>query len=262
MILTAERARANKIDSILIFLLSSTDSTELHKSFEFDSNGQLSSITNYYNKEPSSKTSYIRESGKIVREEFIYLVDGGQEADFGKKVTDYHYNQKGLLIKTQERGIREEILPQNETHNTVYEYDSFDRLQYKKFHMYWGPQGPNMRSVNETKYTYSSDRTFNEITNFNSESSLTAKHILTPEGLPYKITYPGAEELFNYSNKGSLVSYQLTNTSTFADECPENSNYKDILEYDEHGFITTISHQYSDKECLLMLQYKKASNNR
>ena len=262
LILSVEQARINKVDSILIFLVNSPGSTQLHKSFELDPEGQLSSITNYHQGHPSSRIFYVREWGRITREEFVYLNDDGLEERFGKKVTDYYYNQKGLLVKTQERGIREEILPQDETHYTLYEYDSLGRLQYKKFHMQWGPQGPGMRSVNETRYTYSSDGSFKETTNFNSESSLTAKHILTPEGFPHNIIYPGAEELFNYSDKRRIISYQLKNTSTFADECPENSNYKDSIEYDEQGFIKTIRHEYSDKVCSLMLEYKKASNSR
>lgn len=245
---------------------SAQQSSPRHKEikFKFDQKGQVIARVHYsLNGQPHSMYEFERNgSGKIFRQTFSYLdsIEQKSTEPASPEITDYFYNLKDKLIKTKKRNAKGQVMPDIMSDFTKYEYDRIGRITKTTTQYYYERKGLTTSSQ-VVIYTYKDiageSQTFIDGKLFLTTKTQYAKgwKPLTEKGYQDKSNNISFESKYEYDQTGKLTRYE-TNSTAIASECPDKGTYTDIYSYNGEGLVTIISHNYEDKKCEMVFEYK------
>jgi hypothetical protein len=263
----------NKLRTLIIYTQVIDDS--LHRrldkyremKFQFSDNGKVVSRTEYNrNGKPHSIYEFERDrAGKIVKESFYYLDSLERKVTHGSfsvaDITDFSYDSKGQLVKSKKRDLKGNVITDNQTNFSKYEYDDKGRKVKETTQYYYGENGPET-SIYITSYSYNNERFESSSQTFeNKRLFLKAKatynntwKVLTENQFDDQNIMVSQTRHF-YDNLGRPTMLE-TKAGNLATECPDGGTYSDTYEYDGSGLLKRIAHRYDNYTCLMTFEYE------
>ncbi len=232
--------------------------------FRFNRNGLVKSKT-WYNRMGKPHSIYDlkrNRHGKIYQQIFNYLDNLEQKSTFfGQEIIDFKYDSKQRLIKVKERNYKEEVIDDNKTKYTIFEYDDRDRIIKRENHRNY----QNESSISTTTYTFSDSSyscTYETMRNGVLGLSGNTKYnknwqLILDKNYNERTQNAAFEEHYEYDQLNRLIRYESIAGDGAGSECPDGGNFVDIYKYDKDGLLVGIIHKFRKNICKMTFDYQK-----
>lgn len=229
----------------------------------FDLNGKILIKKIFYNGKAATIIEYKRNSNGLIKLKTRHSMDSLEnKSDFmSPEIEDFEYENSLNLIKVKKRDHRGNIVPDNMTEYTKYEYDKLNRVIREYRYAYY-----------EANSVSSYDQNFEYLTNGDSKS------ITLDNGVPWMLTIskynsnsrlisqvdydmPNSkmltEEHYKYNESNQMISFSVTQKNgSGINGCPENDNYSENYTYDSKKLLDRIIHRFQNVICEMEVKYE------